>query len=261
MVVDAPDLAGIIVAALALAHVEDGHLDDARRLLEQAAAADFEYPLDGNWLSTLAYYAEAAIACRDSKCSRTLFDRLGPWADQAPYPGLIIDSPVSHYLGGLATVLGRYDEADTYFAHAAAFNDRASAKFFAARTNLSWATTGILVSAGAPALTNVSIARSSLSGIQVQTTGAPTIQSCSVDTSGNYGLNVSGSTGTITLTNTSFTNNAWYPVIVDDTTLLSGLTGLTATGNGSFSSARRPSPRVRPRRASRSHPRASFSSG
>ncbi len=47
--------------------------------------------------------------------------------------------PVSHYLGGLATVLGRYDEADAYFAHAAAFNDRADAKFFAARTNLSWA--------------------------------------------------------------------------------------------------------------------------
>ncbi len=53
--------------------------------------------------------------------------------------GLIVDSPVSHYLGGLATVLGRYDEADAYFAHAAALNDRANAKFFAARTNLSWA--------------------------------------------------------------------------------------------------------------------------
>jgi hypothetical protein len=45
---------------------------------------------------------------------------------------------VSHYLGGLATVLGRYDEADAYFAQAAAFNDRVGAKFFAARTNLSW---------------------------------------------------------------------------------------------------------------------------
>ena len=128
------------VAALALAHVEAGRIDDARRLLEQAAAADFDVPLDRSWLSTMAYYAEVAIACRDPKCSRTLFDRLAPWADQAPYPGLTVDSPVSHYLGGLATVLGRYDEADTYFAHAAAFNDRANAKFFAARTNLSWAT-------------------------------------------------------------------------------------------------------------------------
>jgi hypothetical protein len=37
-------------------------------------------------------------------------------------------------------VLGRYDEADAYFAHAAAFNDRADAKCFAARNNLMWAT-------------------------------------------------------------------------------------------------------------------------
>ena len=35
-------------------------------------------------------------------------------------------------------MLGRYDEADAYFARAAAFNDRADAKFFAARTNLQW---------------------------------------------------------------------------------------------------------------------------
>ena len=49
----------------------------------------------------------------------------------------------------LATVLGRYDEADTYFAHAAALSDRANAKFFAARTNLSWAT--MLAERDAPA--------------------------------------------------------------------------------------------------------------
>ncbi len=86
MAVDTPDLAGIIVAALALAHVEAGRIDDARRLLEQVAAADFDFPLDGNWLSTLAYYAEAAIACRDPKVRRTLFDRLAPCADQLPHP-------------------------------------------------------------------------------------------------------------------------------------------------------------------------------
>ena len=59
-------------------------------------------------------------------------------ADQMSTTGATADGPVSHYLGGLATVLGRYDEADEYFAQAAAFNDRGGAKFFAARTNLSW---------------------------------------------------------------------------------------------------------------------------
>ena len=68
-----------------------------------------------------------------------LFDRLAPWADQVPnerHHGRSARSAT--ILGGLATVLGRYDEAETYFTHAAEFNERADAKFFAARTNLSW---------------------------------------------------------------------------------------------------------------------------
>ncbi len=87
MAADAPELAGSIAAALALAHVEAGRIDDARRLLEQAAAADFDVPLDPGWLGALACYAEVAIACRDPKCARTLFDRLAPWADQVPICG------------------------------------------------------------------------------------------------------------------------------------------------------------------------------
>jgi hypothetical protein len=48
------------------------------------------------------------------------------------------EGPVSRYLGGLAAVLGRYRVADRYFAHAAAVNDWAEAKFFADRTDLCW---------------------------------------------------------------------------------------------------------------------------
>ena len=47
-----------------------------------------------------------------------LFERLTPWADQLPNNGIGAESPVSHYLGGLATVLGRYDEADDFFTDA-----------------------------------------------------------------------------------------------------------------------------------------------
>ncbi len=139
MAADNPELAGVFVAALALAHVEAGRIDDARRLLEQFAAADFDLPLDPSWLAGTGLLRRGRHRVpRPEVFAGPLFDRLAPWADQAPYPGLTVESPVSHYLGGLATVLGRYDEADAYFAHAAAFNDRANAKFFAARTNLSW---------------------------------------------------------------------------------------------------------------------------
>ena len=102
------------------------------RRLRAPAGLDAGSP---EWSST----REAAIECRDPKYAAPLFDRLAPWADQlSTAAGAAADGPVSHYLGGLATVLGRYDEADAYFTQAAAFNNRVSAKFFAARTNLSW---------------------------------------------------------------------------------------------------------------------------
>ena len=108
-------------------------------LLEEFAATDFDLPMDTVWLTGMMSYSDAAIECRDPRYAGPLFDRLSPWADEwSTTSGPTAEGPVSHYLGGLATVLGRYDEADAYFAHSAASSARANAKFFAARTDLSW---------------------------------------------------------------------------------------------------------------------------
>jgi class 3 adenylate cyclase/tetratricopeptide (TPR) repeat protein len=138
MVADNPGIP-TLMSALAMAHVEEDRRAEARHLLEEFAAADFELPLVPVWLPGMADYAEAAIECDDPRCAGPLFDRLAPWADQfVTDGGASASGPVTHYLGGLATVLGRYDDADAYFTRAAAFNERANAKFFAARTHLSW---------------------------------------------------------------------------------------------------------------------------
>jgi hypothetical protein len=83
-------------------------------------------------------FADAAIECGEPSYAAPLFERLEPWAGQLPVTGASALGPVSHYLGGLATVLGRLDEADAYFAHAAAMSEGMGAKFFGARTNLLW---------------------------------------------------------------------------------------------------------------------------
>jgi hypothetical protein len=84
-------------------------------------------------------YGDAAIECRETRFALPLFDRLAPWAGVwSATGGPTVEGPVSHTLGGLATLLGRYDEADAYFAHSAASSERAQAKFFAARTHLLW---------------------------------------------------------------------------------------------------------------------------
>jgi class 3 adenylate cyclase/tetratricopeptide (TPR) repeat protein len=138
MAAESPGLPTLL-ALLAMAQVERDRTDDARQLLAEFAAADCDLPADMTWLSGMVEYAEAAIECRDPQCARPLFARLAPWADQLSATGSAdAEGPVSHYLGGLATVLGRYDEADGYFARAAAMSERIGATFFAARTALSW---------------------------------------------------------------------------------------------------------------------------
>jgi hypothetical protein len=127
--------------ALAVAHVEAGRLHDARDLLEELAAAEFDVPMDVTWLTTMVSYSDAATEYRDPRYAGPLFDRLAPWAGVwSTTIGPTVEGPVSLFLGGLAGVLHRYDEADTYFAQSAASSERADAKYFVARTDLSWGT-------------------------------------------------------------------------------------------------------------------------
>ena len=117
---ETPDISQWLFGSLlAKAHVEGGRTDEAAPLLEAFAASGFDLPLDQVWLTGMVDYAEAAIECRDPEYAAPLFDRLEPWAGQLPATGASALGPVSHYLGGLAAVLGRYDEADAYFAEAA----------------------------------------------------------------------------------------------------------------------------------------------
>lgn len=60
----------------------------------------------------MTIYAEVSIACRDPRCAGPLFDRLALWPVQVATTGITLEGPVSHVLGGLTTVLGRYDDAE-----------------------------------------------------------------------------------------------------------------------------------------------------
>jgi class 3 adenylate cyclase len=131
--------AKVLKSALAQAHAEAGHTDDARRLLEEFAGTGFDLPMDPGWMTGMFSYVEAAIHSRDTQYAGPLFDRLAPWAEQSvAYGSVTASGLVSHSLGGLATVLGHYDEADSYFAKSSATSARMKAKFFAASTDLLW---------------------------------------------------------------------------------------------------------------------------
>ena len=72
-----------------------------------------------------------------------------PWPDQVACIGPpYVYGAVAHYLGHLATVLGRYDTAETHFTQALAMHERLEAPFHIARTHLEWGR--MLIARGQP---------------------------------------------------------------------------------------------------------------
>lgn len=67
-----------------------------------------------------------------------LFELLAPFHDQIGFNGLIAFEPVAMYLGGLATVLGCYDDAEAYFQESDRLSRGLASTFFVARTELAW---------------------------------------------------------------------------------------------------------------------------
>lgn len=128
----------VFVAALALAHSEGERYEEAKQLLREFGRTGFELPLDATWLTGMIAYADAAIDCRDAESCGPMLEQLAPFSEQWHYSDISTAGPISRTLGGLASVLGRYDEAESYFAYAAVSSQRANAKFFAARTDLYW---------------------------------------------------------------------------------------------------------------------------
>jgi tetratricopeptide (TPR) repeat protein len=125
-------------SGVAVAYAEAGRVDDARELIAEFADEGFELPIDEDWLIGMTGYALAVVGCRDPEHADALLERIAPFADQAVWDEGVPAGPVGTYLGGLAGLLGRYDEADSYFARAAEMSERLGARFFAARTDLWW---------------------------------------------------------------------------------------------------------------------------
>lgn len=125
--------------ALAAAHLDAGERHEALSLLEGAAQDGFtSLPMGIGWIEAITAYAQVAVELRDSESAALLFDLFAPFHGQMGFNGLMPLEPVSMYLGALASVLGRHEQAEAYFIAATAFAEKTGAKFSAARTDLLW---------------------------------------------------------------------------------------------------------------------------
>jgi class 3 adenylate cyclase len=138
MAAGAPATAVVLSGALAVADVEAGRVDDARKRLEMFADRNFELEMNPVWVTGMSFFAEAAIELGDPSFCAPIYERLRPWSDQWTDNGATAACPIAHYLGGCAAVLERYDDADDWFAQSARMCDSVGAKYFRAQTDLLW---------------------------------------------------------------------------------------------------------------------------
>lgn len=125
-------------AILATAHLDAGHHATAREILERAAADAFALPLDFVWMIGMTGYAVVATELRAAGPAAALYDLLAPYHDQIPFIGTLGYFPTASTLGGLATVLGRYEEAEAHFAQAAELTTLAAMGFYGSANQLAW---------------------------------------------------------------------------------------------------------------------------
>jgi len=134
---------------LAAAHLEAGNHATALELLDAAAVDGFaSLPTDFIWMMGVTSYAVVAVELRATGPAQKLYDLLAPYHKQVPFIGTLGFVPVALALGGLASVLARYDEAEVYFTEATELTTRGAMKFFAVRTQLEWGR--MLVARGGP---------------------------------------------------------------------------------------------------------------
>jgi DNA-binding SARP family transcriptional activator len=125
-------------AGLAAALFESGDHNGARELVERATAQSFSLPEDVAWLEGIINYATVVIELHLAAPAEQLTELLAPFRHQIPHNTLIPHSPVATFLGGLASVLGRYEEGESYFTEAAELSRRGEMKFAEAHTNMLW---------------------------------------------------------------------------------------------------------------------------
>jgi class 3 adenylate cyclase/tetratricopeptide (TPR) repeat protein len=127
---------------LALIYSELGHTPEAAAEFERLAQRDFaEIPRDANWLGCMSYLAEICAFLGDATRAQTLYDLLLPFKAINVLVGenSACYGSASRYLGALATVMARWDDAERHFEDALAVNSAMGARPWLAHTQYQYA--------------------------------------------------------------------------------------------------------------------------
>jgi hypothetical protein len=113
---------------------------EAAALLDRAASDRFAQLWPGPSTSTaLALYAEAAAQTGHSAAAAILYELIKPWGDQIVWTSSQGYGHSRMWLGLLAGVLGKHEQADQHLGFACEFHEASGVPLWAARGHLGWA--------------------------------------------------------------------------------------------------------------------------
>ncbi|HXJ35926.1 MAG TPA: AAA family ATPase [Candidatus Eisenbacteria bacterium] len=136
-----PILASAIECSLVITYAEAGQREFAQAKLRQFAADDFAgVPRNAMWLMNMSSLAEACAALGDVDAARGLYAQLAPFARYNVMLLLTwVGAPVSHYMAGLAALLGDGAAARRHYDDALLMEARTGTRHWQARTQLAYA--------------------------------------------------------------------------------------------------------------------------
>jgi class 3 adenylate cyclase len=127
-------------ALLAASYARLGRDTEATEVIAADIADDFRsHPFDATWTTSMWLLAETLSDLELADPAAVLYTRLTPFAANLPYARVGVGEVGHHALGRLATVLGRYDDADAHFRAAADTHQRLHAPYLLASTRIAWA--------------------------------------------------------------------------------------------------------------------------
>ncbi len=122
-----------------------GRLDDARALFEEFAVDDFAAVVfDRNWTSTMTLLADACALLRDVRRAGILYEMMRPYQNlcvvtSSSCIAMLYGGSLERPLGGLATTMSQWPEAERHYEAAIAMDQRMRATPFVAEARLGYA--------------------------------------------------------------------------------------------------------------------------
>jgi tetratricopeptide (TPR) repeat protein len=125
-------------AVLAHIYARLERTDEAQSLVRELTRRELSnWHVDDQWLLSICLLAETAAILDDAEAATSLYDVLVPYGSHnaVAVPELALDC-ASRPLGMLASLLGRFEDAERHFEDALRMNERMGARPFAAHTQL-----------------------------------------------------------------------------------------------------------------------------